>query len=115
VNAIFYTARILICALLCSAAASAFAQTAAVTVGSTVKPIAPLPLQQAPPQGYFSFKGDQIGTTTTAKTYTVIDKKTVPTLFGQDTWLQVQNKADPKQTGWIYTGSDAKPYQNVGH
>lgn len=107
--------NILICALLCGAAGPVPAQTAAVAVGATVKPIAQLPLQQSPPQGYFGFKGDQIGTTTTAKTYTVIDKKTVSTLFGSDTWLQVQNKADPKQTGWIYTGSDARPYQNIGH
>lgn len=113
-NAISYT-RILICTLLCAIAVPASAQTASVTVGSTVKTIAPLPLQQSPPQGYFSFKGDQVGTTAKANTYTVIDKRTVSTLFGSDTWLQVQNKADPKQTGWIYTGSDAKPYQNVGH
>jgi hypothetical protein len=115
VNAISYTSRILICTLLCAIAAPAFAQTAAVAVGSTVKTIAPLPLQQSPPQGYFSFKGQQVGTATPGTTYIVVETKVVPTLNGQDTWLQVQNRDNPKQTGWIYTGSDANPYQNVVH
>jgi hypothetical protein len=97
-------------AALCVVSAPVFAQ--ALKYGTPVKPIAPLPIQETPPQGYFGFKGSQIGTTTLAKSYVVIGQKTVPTLFGQDTWLQIRNNSTG-QIGWIYTGSDAKPYQNV--
>lgn len=114
-NAISYTSRILICAILCGIASPSFSQPAPLSGGSIVKPIAALPLQQSPPQGYFAFKGQQVGVVTPGTAYVVIETRTVPTLSGQDTWVQVQNKADPRQTGWIYTGSDANPYQNIVH
>lgn len=114
-NAISYTNRILICAMVCGIAVPSFAQTGLLKGGTPVKPIAPLPLQQSPPQGYFSFKGQQVGTATPGATYIVVETRMVPTLNGQDTWLLVQNRDNPKQTGWIYTGSDGNPYQNVVH
>ncbi len=94
-------------------AVPALGAPAAVVPGAVVKPNGVLPLRDAPPQGLFSFKGDQIGTIGTGSSYGVVETKIVPTLFGNETWVRVQNKTDPSQTGWIYTGSDARPFQNV--
>jgi hypothetical protein len=74
-----------------------------------VVPNAPLPLRATPPGTFFQGKGDQIGDASPSEQYRVLERTSVPTIFGDEQWLRVQSVVDPRKYGWIYGGTSAQP------
>ena len=84
----------------------------AIGTGSVVRPLAPLPLRDAPPEGLLGAKGDIVGQASTNHDYRILDQKTISTILGRQMWLNVQDTTS-RQIGWVYSGSDDRPFQNV--
>jgi hypothetical protein len=81
-------------------------------VGSEVEPNGPLPMRDAPPEGLLGEKGSDVGQAIPNHTYLIVGQKSIHTIFNQQTWLYVQDTMS-KQRGWVYSGSDKQPFQNV--
>lgn len=71
-----------------------------------VSPNGELPLRDSPP-GFFSGKGEQIGVIRPGQEYIVLEKKTVPSIFGNEEWLRIQALpgTDGGQSGWTFSGT----------
>ncbi|MEX6506843.1 hypothetical protein [Jiella sp. M17.18] len=71
-----------------------------------VSPKGNLPLRDSPP-GLFKGKGEQLGVVNPDTKYIVIQKKIVPSIFGNEEWLNVQPLENSAQrpAGWVFSGS----------
>lgn len=92
--------------------ASLAQSSGAIAIGSVVQPIALLPLRDAPPEGLLGAKGETVGEASPDHSYRVLNEKTINTVLSRQTWLYVQDITS-RQTGWVYSGSDDRPFQNV--
>jgi hypothetical protein len=81
--------------------------------GAMVTPKGTLSLRAAPPGGFIGLKGDAIGTVKPDETYRVLDKKSIPTIFGGQNWLKLQSVKDASKQGWVFTGTSDVPTANV--
>jgi len=84
-----------------------------VTPGSFIQPKGALPLRGTPPSGLTGDKGVSIGTATADAKYQVLERKTFSTVSGGETWLHVQDVNNPKNAGWIFSGTKDQPFANV--
>ncbi|HEV2896462.1 MAG TPA: hypothetical protein VGX71_01230 [Pseudaminobacter sp.] len=73
--------------------------------GAVVSPNGDLPLRANPP-GFFSGKGEVIGTIQPTDNFIVLEQRTVPSIFGNQQWLRVQpvQPAPDSNAGWVYSG-----------
>jgi hypothetical protein len=73
--------------------------------GAVVSPNGDLPLRANPP-GFFSGKGEVIGTIEPADNLIVLEQRTVPSIFGNQQWLKVQpvQPTPDSNAGWVYSG-----------
>ena len=74
----------------------------------TGKAVGKLPIRRSPP-GPFTGKGRTIGTTVAGAVYKILRKKVVPSVFGSDLWVLVE-QADGKNagtSGWVFAGKAA--------
>lgn len=61
-------------------------------------------LRTAPP-GFFSGKGDPIGTLQSGQYLQIIETKSVQSINGTQNWLKViQRSPNSNLTGWVYSG-----------
>jgi hypothetical protein len=69
-----------------------------------VTPNGELPLRSAPP-GLFSGRGGEIGAVEPGQSYIVLQRKAVPSIFGTQEWLKVQQISPEAGTaGWAFSG-----------
>jgi hypothetical protein len=94
------------------AGATAAFPAVAEEVGDLVRPKGDLPLREAPP-GLFLEKGAQVGVAVPSEYYRIVERKSVPTLLGLESWKKVQAAGDPKKSGWIFTGPSSNPSANI--
>ena len=80
-------------------------------INSIVRPNGVLPVRDSAPQGLFAFKGNDVGTVDGRRSYPVVGGKVVTSLFGKQTWVALDMGGG--RTGWIFTGADQYPLQNV--
>jgi hypothetical protein len=73
--------------------------------GAVVAPNGDLPLRANPP-GFFSGKGEVIGTIQPSDNFIVLEQRTVPSIFGNQQWLKVQpvQPTPDSNAGWVYSG-----------
>ncbi len=81
--------------------------------GTSVTPIAPLPVLDSPPGGFFKGAGKEIGTAKPGQFFIVLQQLTVPSIVGSQDWLQVKSQSGEQTTGWIYLGPSDGSTVNV--
>jgi hypothetical protein len=79
---------------------------------SAITPKGDLPLRSWPP-GFFSAKGDLIGTISPGRDYRVLEQREVHTLGGSESWLKVTPASGDGAEGWVYAGPAENPLANV--
>jgi hypothetical protein len=79
---------------------------------SAITPKGDLPLRSWPP-GFFSAKGDRVGTISPGRDYRVLEQREVHTLGGSETWLKVTPASGDGVEGWVYAGPGEDPMANV--
>lgn len=89
-----------------SLAAVAQAQNGSDAAGAStaiVRPQGELPLRSAPP-GFFTGKGAQIGTVEPDNNYVILERKSVPSVFGNEEWIKLQAVTPDGSAGWVLGG-----------
>lgn len=75
----------------------------------TGKAVGKLPIRKSPP-GPFASKGKKIGSTVPGATYKILRKKVVPSVFGSDLWVLIEQAgvASGAKSGWVFAGKAAQ-------
>ncbi len=80
--------------------------------GQLIAPAPNLPMRASPPSMFFTPPGDQIGATVPKQEYRILEQRRIPTIFGGQQWLKIENAQQPEKRGWIYSGSGDDPAAN---
>ncbi|SRR6266481_7207234 len=94
----------------CVSATPSLAQ--GVKPGDRVSPIDQLPLRTTPPEGFLGLKGSETGTAKPTDEYLVLEQRNIPTIFGDQKWLRLE-EIGAGTSGWVYSGQSDSKTQNV--
>lgn len=75
--------------------------------GQLVAPETSLPMRASPPSLFFTPPGDPVGEAAPKQQYRILEQRKIPTIFGSQQWLKIENTQQPAARGWIYSDDPA--------